>query len=604
MVDFTQNFPGFLIAFIPALINLGLLVYMLAELPGTRLVHLFAVLTFCAALWQIDDALARVITNEPSIIFWDSLLSVGWILLGPLCLHFSLLYSRLVSNPNSFRLIALLYIPAFVFMSTYQAHLYPHDFHYRAFWGWVNYHENATLDVIMLYWISVLVLVSCVILFRFARKMRGDALLRQQSVIIAAGIAIPTVTGVVCQVLIPTLLLRPAIPLTSSSLTFLSIATVLALRRYRLFTIMELASNEILLEELPVGVMSISDTGHITYINKCGRTMFGLQQDPGKLEELLRYASPQNAAGFREAFDRALKGEQTDDISSAIERADKTLSVTISSGPISNNSRIRGALLCIRDVTALKTTESTLQQKNRELQQKNASLEEFAFVASHDLSEPLRKIITFSGLIQKAEGDKLEGRSRDYFRKVISTAESMQDMIEDILALSVIREEQEFELFSLQEIVDDAVREQKESIDRAGAVVRYGTLPHASIHPKQFRLLFCNLIANSLKFARSGVSPRISVSCEGLSAGEREALKLPGNRSYLKIVYKDNGIGFENEYADKIFQMFQRLHGKGAYEGNGIGLSICRKIVEHHRGLITARGEPGKGATFIIIIPK
>jgi hypothetical protein len=270
MFDFAfSNLTGFLFAFIPALISLALVVYILIALPRTKLADIFTVLTLCGGLWQLDDAAARISVTHQTTDLWDTILCFGWIFMAPLCVHFAILYSRLVSNSTIMPwAIGSLYFPAFLFLALYQSHIYPHHFQYSKFWGWVNYHNASNIDRILIGWISALVIVSLAILFYHAYRVRKDSLLFSQAIIIAMGIAIPALGGIIAQLLYPILLGLPAVPVTSYFLTFLSVATVLALKKYRLFTISELISNELLLDDLPVAVLSISDTGHITYMNR------------------------------------------------------------------------------------------------------------------------------------------------------------------------------------------------------------------------------------------------------------------------------------------------------------------------------------------------
>ncbi len=608
MFDFDfQNISGFLFAFLPGLISFCLVIYILTALPRNRLITIFSLFTVSTGIWQMNDALCRISSSELMAERWESLLALGWVFAGPLCLHFTLLYTRRVRHKIAPWLIILLYVPAFAFLAIFQTQVYEHNLQYREFWGWVNYHDQAVLDVVMIYWIAVLLLLSCMLLFVYAFKVRHDSLLYRQALIIAFGIAIPTVAGIVSQVLLPTVFDRPSLPLTSSFLSFLSLAAVTALKKYRLFTVSELISSELLLDELPVVVLSISDTGYINYINKFGVDFLKIKrQVPGRLhyEQVLRHTVSEPEQSLISAFDAALKVETFSNFESTLEIEDRTANVLISASPIVNNKKVRGALLCIRDITALKDSEVSLQQSNIELKQKNANLEEFAFVASHDLKEPLRKIITFSGMIEKTEYNQLSDKSKAYFNRIAEASRRMQVMIDDILSLSLISKESRVEYHHLNHFVNEAVADLEVRIRETNALVQATKLPSAYVNPKQFRQLFLNLISNALKFSRKGVQPVISISGSILTNEEKEHLSLLKQTRYIKITVEDNGIGFENVYAEKMFQLFQRLHGHVDYEGTGLGLAICRKIVEQHKGIIYASGVLNQGAVFTIIIPQ
>ena len=255
------------------------------------------------------------------------------------------------------------------------------------------------------------------------------------------------------------------------------------------------------------------------------------------------------------------------------------------------------------DVTFRKEMETALSQKNLQLEQSNANLEEFAYVASHDLKEPLRKISIFGDRLLSTHYQHLGNEGQFYLEKIIDSARKMQALINDLLALSLITGNKSFVNYSLQDVLAEVLHTLEYKLEEKGAIIHAQTLPEANIVPSQIRQLFQNLITNSLKFTREGVNPEIHINVRRLLPGEAAMYKLSRSRRYLEISFTDNGIGFDNMFASKIFAIFQRLHHK-EYEGTGIGLAICKKIVENHEGVIFAAGEPNGGATFTIVIPQ
>ncbi len=256
-----------------------------------------------------------------------------------------------------------------------------------------------------------------------------------------------------------------------------------------------------------------------------------------------------------------------------------------------------------QDVTEQKELENSLYKKTQQLERSNSSLEEFAYISSHDLKEPLRKVSMFIDKFLFSNLDNLDVKSREIIEKIILATSRMQRMVDEILALSQISAEQTFNRISLNTIIQEAVSSLDSKIEENKAELRYRNLPEVFVNGTQFRQLFVNLITNSIKFKRSDVAPEIDISHHYLNGQKIKELGLDSGKKYLMIIYRDNGIGFESSSAKKIFTIFHRLHNKEQFEGTGIGLAICKKIAEHHLGTIDAIGTPGQGAEFRIVIP-
>ncbi|HMJ70398.1 MAG TPA: ATP-binding protein [Cyclobacteriaceae bacterium] len=243
-----------------------------------------------------------------------------------------------------------------------------------------------------------------------------------------------------------------------------------------------------------------------------------------------------------------------------------------------------------------------LERRTRELQESNASLEEFAYVASHDLKEPLRKISVFIKLLNESMEWPGE-RQRSWYQRIEAGADRMRNLIDDLLSLSLLSAEQTPELYSLKAILDGTLQLLDNKIEETGAIVKSSDLPEAKVIPSQFDFLFHNLLSNSLKFTKEGIRPEITVTHRTLGPGESHALYGLPKRSHIEITINDNGIGFDNRHSDRIFAVFQRLHNKDAYDGTGIGLAICRKVMKNHEGVILGRGQEGKGSEFVVVVP-
>ena len=245
-----------------------------------------------------------------------------------------------------------------------------------------------------------------------------------------------------------------------------------------------------------------------------------------------------------------------------------------------------------------------LSRKNKELESLSADLSTFAFVASHDLREPLRKIRLFTHVLTDREPELLSDKGRDMLKKISASAERMNLLIEDVLSYSRPYTPEHFETVDLTNVVEQAKTDLTSTIEEHRGIIRYDRLPVMKCNPLQISQLFQNLISNSLKFHDTGVPPEIFIKAVVLKGQDIVHPRAENDKEYLKLEFTDNGIGFEQKYSEKIFQMFQRLHSKPEYPGTGVGLAICKKIVEKHRGFIAAKSEPGQGSTFCCYFPK
>ena len=322
-------------------------------------------------------------------------------------------------------------------------------------------------------------------------------------------------------------------------------------------------------------------------------------------EEVISFRHPDDDELIREQFAHAIATHEPIDVSFRIILPDNTIRHLQVKAEVltDNNNKAVKLFGTVQDITKIVEAEMVLQQKNKQLQQSNANLEEFAYVASHDMKEPLRKISTFGEMLLSLTKDNLSTQAKMYVDRMIEGGKRMQKMIDNLLELSTIAHNKAFARASLQEALDKARLDLELKIKENNATITSDGLPEAVVIQSQFEQLFLNLIGNSLKFRRPDVAPVINITHKLLTTAEATKNGLLPGFKYLRIRLKDNGIGFEPEYADKIFGMFQRLHGKVDFEGSGIGLAIVKKIVEHHGGIIYAKGQLNHGAAFTVIVP-
>jgi len=257
----------------------------------------------------------------------------------------------------------------------------------------------------------------------------------------------------------------------------------------------------------------------------------------------------------------------------------------------------------INSLLEFKVEERTndLLQLNKDLENRNAELAQYAYLASHDLQEPLRKIITFIKIIEEKYLKDIPEAKLE-MSKVITSSERMRNLINALLSYSKLSAGSLFTLVNLNEVVKDAMADLELTIKEKQAAINVSQLPELEAIPGQMRQMFQNLLSNALKFSKADTRPVINIFSEPVNELLLEAAH-DKNGEYVRIGISDNGIGLDESYIDKIFVIFQRLHGKTQYEGTGIGLAIVKKIIEKHNGVIGVKSKEGEGATFTIVLP-
>jgi PAS domain S-box-containing protein len=349
-----------------------------------------------------------------------------------------------------------------------------------------------------------------------------------------------------------------------------------------------------LLEAAPDAIIVVDQSGTIVLANSMTQKNFGYHIDEllGQPIEVLvpeRYRQPH--IGYRQGY---FNEPSTRPMGSGLElvavRKDGSEFPTeISISPLETDEGVLVTAV-VRDITDRKLIERELQRHAEELERSNAELEQFAYVASHDLQEPLRIVASYTQLLSRRYQDKLDSDANEFIEFIVDAATRMQKLINDLLSYSRVGTRgQGFAANDLNKVLESALKNLDLRIQDSDATVTCDDLPTVMVDGRQFLQLFQNLIGNALKF-RADAPPTVHV---GVTQQDGE---------YIFSV-RDNGIGIDPQYAERIFQVFQRLHGKGEYPGTGIGLAICRKIVERHGGRIWVESRSGAGSTFYFTIP-
>lgn len=382
-----------------------------------------------------------------------------------------------------------------------------------------------------------------------------------------------------------------------------------------------------LIEGLPVAVFTIDTNGFINLYNKAAVELWGREPAIGKdkfngaYKIFLTDGTP--IAHENGPMAKALRENRNINLEMLIQQPDGTMKhVMAYPEPIHDDAgAVTGAMNVLIDITELKAAEHALRASeellekrvhertaeiksaNFNLQRSNAELEQFAYIASHDLQEPLRKIRTFTEMLEGSLGS-ISTKSKGYLDKIAASSSRMRRLIKDVLHYSrLIAPEESFTQVDLNAVIWQVIDDFELLIQEKNAKVNVQRLPIIEANSLQINQLFSNLISNALKF-NPGNEPKISISTTMLDKIKNELPEgLNPALSYCMIEFKDNGIGFDQQYAEQIFTIFQRLHTKHEYAGTGIGLALCKKIVVNHHGSIKASSLTGKGATFQIILP-
>jgi len=343
--------------------------------------------------------------------------------------------------------------------------------------------------------------------------------------------------------------------------------------------------------------------GKAVYRNQADVELLGYTVEETANRSFLEVVAPESRARIQEYYQKRLRGEAVPEQYELqlLPKDGRRVIVDVRPRIIQYQGQ-PATLVVMRDITERKRVEEALHTFAAQLQQSNRELQDFAYTASHDLQEPLRKIQAFGDRLKARCSEALSEQGRDYLERIQNAAQRMQTLIEDLLVFSrVTTKAQPFMPVDLAQVVHEVSADLEVRIEQTGGRVDLGELRTIAADPLQMRQLFQNLIGNALKFHRQAAPPVVTIQGHLLSGADPGPA---GNATALyQITVADNGIGFDQKYLDRLFHVFQRLHSRSAYEGTGVGLAICRKIVERHGGHITAQSSPGQGATFIVTLP-
>ncbi|WP_031525452.1 ATP-binding protein [Dyadobacter crusticola] len=362
----------------------------------------------------------------------------------------------------------------------------------------------------------------------------------------------------------------------------------------------------IFIEKMNEGAVTLNREGTVLYCNSMFAEMVGMPLSSVVGSSLHVFI----AADFQEAFENLISNGWKEDtkMELCIQQNDKSIPCQLSVATLDLDGR-ESLSVIVTDLSFQKHTQKQLKENYKRLEETNAQLEasnhdlqQFASVASHDLQEPLRKILIFSNLLATTYGKEANPEAKQYLEKISASSLRMRNMVNDILKYSRLSSAQiNPELFELRELIREIEDDYEILIEEKKVRLVVGELPAIEGNRAQIKQVFQNLISNSIKFANPAATPVIKISATSeINSSTPDQAEIP----VCCIVVEDNGIGFDMQYQEKIFSLFERLNTKESYEGSGIGLSVTKKIIEKHGGQISAESKEGAGARFTIVLPQ
>lgn len=576
LFDFTsERWGAALLAFLPALLNAYILIYIFRKLDRNALTYTFAVTVFTLLLWQMHDTMMRLSVSEVTADIWTDLLWPISILVSPVSLHFAMLFTRndnLAKNPL---VLAVLYLPWVFFWAMTSARFYDHQFFNDETWGWTLM-QTDPLGMMELYWLGALGIITLVLLSWNAYRCRHLPVKGMQALLIAVGFALPTVQAVVTQIVLPYMLSIQEIPVTSTFMTFFSLLSVVALRRYSLFQFSPEYSAEVIIDQMNDGLCAVSLEGHIQYVNPRLAQLTGFQQ--GKLvgrhlsslfaePEIIRHELEQQEQEKRPGLNETLQVLKHDGHCCPVR-------MTISSLR-DDSGRLVGFIALLNDVSNLVEAEQRLKAKNKELGT-------FIYRTSHDLRGPLASLL---GLAELSK-DELRGGNhpQEYLQLIENTGHRLDGVLGELKEVGqVINHVLKVERISCEALVRQVWKELEQKwCDRPlQLIVDVRQEQDFYSDRKLVQTILMHLLENAVRFQNSEVErPYVKVQVQ-VTAGE------------VELTVTDNGIGISDEFIPMAGVMFSR--GANGRSGNGLGLYIVRNALDRLQGVFQIQKQPNGG---------
>lgn len=582
-----------LLSGIPALLNLGIFIYMRRKLPDYKITRLFSLFLLALISWQLNDTLTRLSGNSETVKLFNSLLNVGTIFTAPLGLHFALLYINKRKIAESLTGQIFIYLPsALIMIGT----LYQHDsflVYISDFWGWVYKTNSGSVWAYESYWIACVALLTLSLFwYNVFRTRHTDRF--KPALLIAAGFSIPVIQGILTEVVIPAMG-YPSVPITTLCFTIFSIATLIAITHYRIFNINESLKIPTILGTLTDMLIVVSSDGNIRYMNKRGLTALGVSKisiQEEKIESFFSEKENERYTIYDELILPALSGQRVNGYMTSMKTAkNERIDVLISATAFSNGGKEQQLLLLVNDISNQLQTAQELAKRENELKEKNAELETFFYRATHDLKGPSASII---GLVQLAKMEGVDPSAMEYIDKIETSARQLEGILLEFIRIIHIQEREvqpvriDFDEM-IAEIIQPIKYRTKNSVSNFRVHVDCSQ-PFFTDKGMMNSILY-NLINNAVNYKKKQPNEESYVEVEVIRSNNG-----------INIWVRDNGIGIPQEIQRDIFNIFFR--GSESSKGTGLGLYIVKSAVNKLHGHIYLDSQPGKGTSFHIYIPQ
>jgi PAS domain S-box-containing protein len=590
-----KDWQAILLSALPALLNIFIFLYVISRFPENKTSKIFALFVLALIVFQISDTLLRMSNTRETAILWNCIFIIGVLFVTPFGMHFTLLYTGRKKYADSFIVQFLLYTPALIFLILTFLNKDTYDFSTDKFWGWVYQEDPSSIWAVEGYWIGLLGFSILFLLIQNCFRLKGKSDEQKQARMITIGFAIPLIQGIFTEVVLPTISTQHSIPLTSAFMTFFSVGTLIALKKYNLFNVTDTLKTRTILEAMTDILIVISADKKILFVNNEGEQILGIDQlrkSDLKIEEFFRHEGSSDKNFSENVLTPALNGKKIINFSTEIINAQgKHIPVLISASSYKVSAHESQVLLLIHDISELIQTEIQLAIREDQLKDKTEELNSFFYRTTHDLKGPVASIIGLTKITKKEHDTQIIDACLD---KIETSANRLNNILLDFIKVMHVRERvPEITLIDFQKLTEGIVHSLKYSTG-PDAVEFYISIDKGiKFHSDQSLLdsIIYNLTANGVNYRREIPGEKSFVDIR---------IKKSGNEIVLKI--SDNGTGIKKEDEGKIYNLFFRGDTKSS--GTGLGLYIFKNAITKLNGRFELESEVGKGTTFTIWLPE